>query len=470
MPLKSIIILLLVAGLAIPWLGACSRVSRPEQDLRERLAYNEAVSQRYKLDPQWWKVYNDEQLNLLVGQALANNIDLAKAAISVNKALYQAELLGADLVPSFSGKGDSSVRKDTTGGATTRSYGGNLGLSYELDLWQRVADSVSAQEWAAKATVEDKEATRLALIGSVVDAYYNLAYLNDAISAAQANLRNYQNIGQTVEIKHQAGKVAAVEQAQASQTILNAENSLTDYQTQKKKAEQTLRNLLNLKPEQALPLIKVPTLASLKLPGLDLNIPLSVLANRPDLRAAEFRLERALKNVDEAEKAWLPSITLNAALNSSGQSFKNAFSLPVASGAVAINLPFLQWDKVRLNLRISEEDFESVRLDFEKALTTALNEVDTYYYNYGQSHQNLDNLRRKYAYDVKIGQHHRDRYEAGAGELADWLGALNTINNSRLSSLSALYQVIQQETLIYKALAGRYTDLGQARETAPPIK
>lgn len=462
MPLRSIIISLLAAGLVIVTAGGCARVSRPEQDLQERLSYNEAVRQRYQLDSEWWKVYNDEQLNRLVSRALASNIDLAKAAVSVNKALYQAELLATGLVPEFSGNIDGSLKKDIThGGATTRNYSGGLGISYELDLWRRVADSVSALEWEAKATMEDRESARLALIGSVVDAYYNLAYLNDAVSATRASLKNYRDIDQTVEIKYETGKVSAVEPAQARQAILSAENSLTDYQAQKKKAEQVLRDLLNLKPDQPLDL-KEPTLGDLKLPGLDLNIPLSVLANRPDLRAAEFRLEKSLKNVDEAEKGWLPSITLNAALNSNGRELKNAFNLPVAVGAFSINLPFLQWDKVRLNLRISEEDFESARLDFEKTLTTALNEVDTYYYSYTKSRQSLTNLRRRYAYDVKISQYHRDRYEAGAGELSDWLGALNTVNTSRLSSLNGLYQAIQYETLVHKALAGHCTDLARA--------
>lgn len=444
--------------LLVSVLTGCAQVSRPDRNLAERLEYNEAIRARYQLDPDWWLIYNDEQLNGLVAQALANNIDLAKAAVSVNKALFQAKLLAADLVPSFSGGLEASARKNIReGGHSTRSIGGNLGLSYELDLWRRVADSVSAAAWEYQASLEDEEAARLAIVGSVVDAYYQLAYLNDALAATEQNLKNYRSIETTVSAKHQAGKVAAVEPAQARQSILSAENSRVDYLDQRKAAEQTLRNLLNLGPDQPLGL-KGPSLARFKLPEVNLNIPLSVLANRPDLRAAEFRVEKAFKQVEAAEKGWLPSISLSSALSSSAGNWREAFNNPIASGTVSINLPFLDWSSVLYNLRISEADFENVRLDFEQTLTTALNEVDTYYYSYGQSLKTLANTRRKYAYDLRISNYYQDRYQAGAAELSDWLSALNTANSSRLSALSDLYRSLQTQTMLHKALAGRYVD------------
>lgn len=457
--MRMIRLLVLIAMMAlVSAVIGCSKVSRPDQNLAERLEYNEAVRARYQLDPDWWLIYNDEELNQLVAQALANNIDLAKAAVSVNRALFQAKLLAADLVPSFSGGLDASARKNIReGGPSTRSIGGDLNLSYELDLWRKVADSVSAAAWEYKATIEDEEAARLAVINSVVDAYYQLAYLNDALAATEQNLKNYRSIETTVIAKHQAGKVAAVEPAQARQSILNTENSKIDYLDQRKTAEQTLRNLLNLKPDQPLNL-KSPTLAKFKLPEVNLNIPLSVLANRPDLRAAEFRVEKAFKQVEVAEKGWLPSINLSSALSSSGADWRQAFNNPVASGAVSINLPFLDWSNVLYNLRISEADFETIRLDFEQTLTTALNEVDSYYYSYQQTLKTLANTRRKYGYDVRISNYYQDRYQAGAAELSDWLSALNTANSSRLSALSSLYQSIQTQNMLHKALAGRYVD------------
>ncbi|MDR1045574.1 MAG: TolC family protein [Candidatus Adiutrix sp.] len=444
-------------ALAIFGAVGCARVSRPEQNLAERLAYDAEVKARYQLEPEWWKIYDDPQLNETVELALARNLDLAKAAVSVNRALYQARLIGLDLFPKFSGGLESSTRKNINeGGPASRSFGGNSSLSYELDLWRKVAASASASAWEHLATVEDMENSRLALVNSTVDAYYNLAYLGDALESSRKNLANLRLVENMVKAKYESGKVAALEKAQARQSVLSAENSLTDLETQHKNAEQTLRNLLNLPPDTPLAFSGPPTLARLKLPGLDLDVPLAVLANRPDLRAAEFRLEKAFKNVEVAEKGWLPTISLSSALASSSNSIGTALNNPVASAGASLSLPFLDWNRVLNNLRISELDFESARLAFEQSLTTALNEVDTYYFAYTQARRNLDNIRRKYAEDLRVAVYQRDRYDSGAAELSDWLSAINAANSSRLSALDSLYQALRYENMVHKAMAGRW--------------
>lgn len=456
--MKALKVITAATILALSALG-CAQVSLPEKDLAGRLEYDVAAKARYRLDPNWWWIYKDDGLNQLVELALKNNLDLAQAAISINRALYQAHLLSGDLVPQFSGGASGTASQNIKdGGPSSRAVSGNLSLSYELDLWGRLANTASAQQWEYLATVEDRETARLALVGSVIDTYFKLAYLNEAIKATDLNLKNYQAIESTVQAKVRAGKVAAVESAQARQAVLNAESNLVDLGTQHKTAEQTLRNLLNLKPDSPLPQIGAGTLTQLQLPPLDLNVPLSVLANRPDLKAAEFRLHKSFKNVEAAEKAWLPSITLGAALSSTGDKINTALEAPLAKGTVSINLPFLDWNTVLWQLRISEADFEKIRLDFEKTLTQALNEVDTYYYSYQSARQTLDIVRKKYMEDQRISNYYQSRYQAGAGELSDWLSALNTLNSSRLAALEALYRTVQYENMTYKAMAGRYTD------------
>ena len=78
------------------------------------------TAERYDVNGNWWEIYQSPQLNALMAQALENNIDLKQAAISVNKALYQANILGADLVPSFSGSLSASTSKNLKTGSHGR--------------------------------------------------------------------------------------------------------------------------------------------------------------------------------------------------------------------------------------------------------------------------------------------------------------------------------------------------------------
>lgn len=451
-PTKLLILPLILSSLIM----GCATTNNPDQQLQQRLQLTQQIIDRYQVDSNWWTIYGDNELNKLIELALANNIDFAQSAINVNKALYQANLIGEDLVPSFSGGASGSASKNIKqGGDSNRSVGGNLSLSYEVDLWQKIADTASAKEWEYKATVQDLETARLSLINSVVDAYYQLVYLNEAIAVTEQSIKNYQQISELVSFKYQYGKVSALDPAQATQSVLSANNNLIDLKSQQKTAEQTLRNLLNLKPEDKLT-INYPSLLGLTLPEVDLNVPLSLLANRPDLKAAEYRLEEASLNKQATDKSWYPTITLGAAINSSSDKVNTAFNVPFASGNVSIDLPFLQWNKVRWNIKLSEAEYESVRLSFEQSLTTALNEVDTYYYSYSRTKDTLNNTEEKYKYDQQISQYYDDRYQQGAGEISDWLNALNTETNSKISLINNRYKLIQYENMLYKAMAGRY--------------
>lgn len=131
------------------------------------------------------------------------------------------------------------------------------------------------------------------------------------------------------------------------------------------------------------------------------------------------------------------------------------FNVPFLGGTVNINLPFLQWNKIKWNIKISEADFENARLNLTSSVNTALNEVDTYYYSYEKSVSLLDNLSRRYDNDAKISVYNRMRYEAGATELKDWLDAKTSENSSMLSLLEGKYNTITYENAIYKSLGAK---------------
>lgn len=140
-------------------LAGCANLDDSYKTSQQDFQQYEELTKQYNIQENWWTLYHDPQLNQLVQQALENNKDLAKAAIAVNTALYNANLIGANLVPSFSGSLSSSASKNiNTGGNSTISHGGSLNVSYTLDLWRRLADASSAAEWRHAASEQDLEA------------------------------------------------------------------------------------------------------------------------------------------------------------------------------------------------------------------------------------------------------------------------------------------------------------------------
>ena len=408
----------------------------------------------YKIDSEWWKTYHDENLNKLVAVALENNIDLKKSAITVNKALYEANLLGQNLVPEFSGSLGASVSNNMKAGQTSHNYTSELGVSYEIDLWRKLSSAASAQEWEYKATQQDMETTRLALINNVVDSYFHLVYLNQAIRVTEENIGFYTQLLQIINNKFTSGKVEALEPLTAEKSLLASRNSLMTLENNRKTVEQTLRNLLNLRPGDKLD-IKTADILMTPATNVDLNVPISALGLRPDVKAAEYRIQSAFLDWESVKASVYPSVTIGSTLSTASNKSSSMFNVPFLGGTVNINLPFLQWNKIKWNIKISEADFENARLNLTSSVNTALNEVDTYYYSYEKSVSLLDNLSRRYDNDAKISVYNRMRYEAGATELKDWLDAKTSENSSMLSLLEGKYNTITYENAIYKSLGAK---------------
>ncbi len=431
-------------------------------DLATQLQHSPAIEAAYTADKNWWTVYDDEQLNRLVETALASNVDLAKSAVSINRALYRAKLLGADLLPAFSADAQGSARRNIkVGDHSVRTISGEFAVNYEVDLWRKIADAASAGEWEYLATVEDLESARLALINNVVDAYFHLAYVDDSILVTRGSIANYARIKDVAQTKFDYGKVDAIEPALALQSLLGAEGSLISLESERKQTEQTLRDLLNLRPEAPLEFV-APDILKMPVSGVELDVPMAVLVNRPDLRASQNRLQSAFKDLRSAEKDWFPTVSLGTSLSSSSDKVKSMIDVPFLYGAISVNLPFLQWNTVKWNIKISEADYEEALLDFEQSLTTALNEVNAYFYQYQKALEALSNAKLKHGQDVKVSGYYKERYESGADELSDWLGALNTEMSSRINLINSRYSLIRYENMLFKAMAGRYVKVGPA--------
>ncbi|HHW7568760.1 TPA: toxin/drug exporter TdeA [Mannheimia haemolytica] len=425
-------------------------------------SYDE-ITKQYQINEQWWQGYTDAELNRVVDLAIKNNLDLAKSGIAVNKALYNANLVGANLVPTFSGSGSVSAAKglgsassnNVSTGISTTAAQAAFNLSYTVDLWRRLADTASAAEWTHKATIEDLKATRLSIINAVVTTYYQLAYYRDAIRITEESIRNYEQISRILTNKMNAGAIDSLAVDQAQQAVLNARNSVIDLKTNQKIAEQTLRNLLNVQPNTPLN-IRYPNIMSVKLQGVDLNVPVSAIANRPDVVGSLQRLQSAFKTLTATEKSWFPTLTIGGSITGSATNIGNVADNPVGNGLIKLDLPFLDWNRVKNNVKISETDYVTARLNYEQKITSALNEIDRYYYSYTQSRSSLKILQDTNAKNKRISSYYKNRYEQGVSEFREWITALNTELNSQLAILNAKYAILTNENAVYQAMAGKY--------------
>ncbi len=124
-----------------------------------------AITQEEEAE-RWWTLFADSRLTALIDRALAENNDLAAAAIRVRRARLSAGLVDTNLTPSVSVGADGGVSRNFDAARNTKSYSANASLNYEIDLWGKLARERDMAVWEAEATEFDRQSVALALIGT----------------------------------------------------------------------------------------------------------------------------------------------------------------------------------------------------------------------------------------------------------------------------------------------------------------
>lgn len=323
----------------------------------------------------WWSEFDDPTLDALVQTVLDRNQDLAAAGLRLRQARARADLAASRQGPILSGGAQAVMTRPLEGGLTIRSYDLDAGLSYEIDLWDRLAAQTDAAGWEAAATEEDLRATRLSLIGSTVDLYFRVAALNERLTLADLNLEAARRRQALVQARYASGSESGLAVQEARDAVLSQQAAASALVQQRVEVRNALGLLLGSGHGASLPSEPV-RVSDRSVPVPDPGVPAALLARRPDLRAAEARLRSGLAETDATRASFYPTFSLTGSAGGSSQSLQDLLSNPVGSAALALSLPFLDAARKRLTNASAQAGYEAAGLTFRQTLVTALAEVE----------------------------------------------------------------------------------------------
>lgn len=163
-----------------------------------------------------------------------------------------------------------------------------------------------------------------------------------------------------MRVQYRAGAVSGLDLTQAEQAIQSQQATLSQIEQQRVETRTGLAVLLHM-PVQQLAIQEPSRLPNIQLPSIQADLPASLLSRRPDLRATELRLRKALANKDANKASYYPSISLTGNLTTgigSSTSLSNALKNPVATLGAGLTLPFLQWNDMKRDLQVNELEYE----------------------------------------------------------------------------------------------------------------
>lgn len=396
----------------------------------------------------WWRAFGDGNLDRLVQSVLERNNGLAAALANARQARLQADLNNAQLGPRVSA-GAGASRSSGDGSDTT--YSANASVSYELDLWGASRASREAGSLEADASEEDRQALQLSLTGSTVTLYWQLAYLNLEVTAAQDSLAYAERTAELVQAQYRAGAVSGLEPQEAEQTVRSQRSALSQLLQSR---VETRHAIALLRDGEPWPEADEPQSLPAALPAVNPGIPATVLAHRPDLRAAEIRLRATLASADATRLSYYPGISLTASGGASSSALRDLLSNPVGTLAAALTLPFLQANDMRLSARISEAQYEAAALDFRQTLQEALFEVEDALSARTQLAAQGEDLAAALDAAQRAEQLYEARYRAGGTTLRDWLDAQERRRQATLALQANQVSQLANHATLRLALGG----------------
>jgi len=448
--------LVLAAVLALQACASTEPARGPVVEMPAAFAPALPATDAPQLTSAWWAAFGSQPLERLIEEAQAGSPDLRIAIERMRQADIALQQAGVSRLPSVNGSlGSTAGRTDAPGTASTsrESSSAGLSVSYEVDLWGRIAAGVRAGEASFQASQYDWKTARLTLLTAVANNYFLWLNTAERLRIARENLAIAERVLAIVEARQRNGVATALEVSQQRTTVLSQRTALLPIELQQRQTATALALLLGRVPQGYAP--EAGEFTQLRVPALSPGLPSSLLTRRPDLASAEAQLAASDANVEVARKALLPSLSLSAS-GSLGTSALISLADPTRSVSLGISLAQSIFDGGRQRLQIRSTESQRVVLieNYGKAIRTALKEVDDGLGNVARSERQEALQREVVAQARRSLQLAELRYREGSGDLLSVLDAQRTLFTAldalATQSLSRLTAALD----MYKALGG----------------
>jgi len=364
-----------VIALAVT-LSGCTMIpdyERPVTDVPASYTGAQSSASDADISAEWWTEFNDPTLSALIAQALANNLDIAAALARIDQAQGALRATNSSLLPQVDASGSAS-RSESSSSAkgTTKSGGGDISISYALDLWGEYRSQSEASEQTFNASKFDKEATVLLVQSSVATTYFNVLSYRERLAISKESLAAAQETLKLVQSRYDYGAISALDLVQQKATVASIEAGIPTLEDQLKSNLNALAILLGRAPEGFA--IDRPDTNAPALPVIATGQPSRLLERRPDIRRSEAQLLSANADIGAARAAFFPSINLSATQTVdwlAGAGTSNASSI-----GASLLAPIFSGGSLEGSLQSANARKVELAANYRKAVLTSFSEVE----------------------------------------------------------------------------------------------
>jgi len=407
----------------------------------------------------WKELFKDPILQNYIEEGLENNIDIRVALQQINMAESYFRQGKAGYLPTLGAQAQAmnqQLSKNTPNGAMQSSMNQfelSGSLSWEADIWGKIRSVKRGAEADYLGTLAAHQAVKSRLISAIASTYYQLVTLDKQIEVTEKTIDTRQKSLRTTKVLKDAGRVTEVAVKQIEAQVYNAEALLVDLKNNSKLIENTLSILLGSGPKEI-------TRGAMDIEAIDsslqIGVPSQLLANRPDLRAAEYNLIAAFEQTNVTRSMFYPSLTLgiNAGLQST--EIKDLFSSSsLFSGIVGgLAQPILQGRQIKTQHEVAKAQQENAKLNFMQTFLNASKEVSDALYSIQAAEEKIEFKEKEHEALATAVDYSQKLLNNG---MADYLEVLRAEENALYSNIDLIdtqNAKLQSIIELYRALGG----------------
>jgi NodT family efflux transporter outer membrane factor (OMF) lipoprotein len=451
----------------------------------------------------WWRTFRDPQLDVLVGRALAENLDLQRATSRVRQARAERAALAGGLFPrldangtysharqsangvtsAFSGGGAPSTAAPGAGGTAAVPgadisefdlYQGSFDASWEIDLFGAVRRSVESADATLQAAVEDRRDVLVSLLGEVARNYLDLRAAQRRLDIARSNLASQRRSREITVERYRQGLTSHIDVDRADAEVASTEARVPTLETTIGQTIHQLSVLLGQRPTELTselsahaPLPPIPD-------AVPIGLPADLIFRRPDIRRAERQLAAATARIGLAQAQLYPSISLTGSIGY--QSLQPGTLLDYHSRFYSfgptVSIPIFQGGRLTAEVHLEEARSQEAALAFKQAVLNALKDVENALIAYAKSQQRVEFLTRAVKGNQSAVDILTDQYKQGIADFLTVLDAQRSLLASQDDLAVAESEVDTNLVSLYKALGGGWQgpqDAPSAPPSEPPV-
>ena len=404
----------------------------------------------------WWQAFEDEQLNVLVDSALANNFNLRTAWQRLKAAEASARRESASLFPWLDASAQG--RSSRFGGNTV--LRDNLSLdasaSYEVDLWGRIRSQVEAERFRAEATRWDYKTAALSLSAEISRTWFQLLETRNQLELINHQIETNQKTLRLLKARFGSGQIRSVDILRQKQLLESTREQKASLQASAEVLENRLAVLTGHPPQEAFNYQgdSLPDMPPLPETGL----PSELLRRRPDVQSAFNDLKAADKDVASAISNRYPRLSLSASLSSTASSsnVEDILNGWVSSFGGNLFAPLFNAGQRKAEVDRAEAVKKQRLYQYGQAVLTAYREVEDALVQEKKQREKIESIQKQLEMAQQSYEQLRLEYFNGMSDYLDVLTALDEKQRLQRDLLSGRMTLLEYRITLYRALAGGF--------------